>query len=247
VKYLFITGCARSGTSALAQLIGSHGSIVMGMERFGHLVSHTNFTLTPEHFLPERFLDIRPEDTFYSNFSDFHCWDEFIYDKLNDNNLSYIGDKRPNIHLSYDQLFSRFPDALLIYIYRDIYDVAASWNKRAREKCDWSVSDNYKKAVHVWNQSLKYTKHALSKYPENIICVRYENAFIHMHDLLALYRKLNLDIDASSQEKLHEIQSISNVLKFKRNDHALSEKEISYCSKHASFSLEKELDQINLI
>lgn len=39
---LFIAGCARSGTSALAQLIGSHSKVVLGMERFGCFYNKKN-------------------------------------------------------------------------------------------------------------------------------------------------------------------------------------------------------------
>jgi hypothetical protein len=41
--------------SSLAELIGNHGSIIMGIERFDRLISKENFKLTKEHFTGERF------------------------------------------------------------------------------------------------------------------------------------------------------------------------------------------------
>ena len=36
-QYLFVTGCPRSGTTALVELLASHYAIVIGMERYKYV------------------------------------------------------------------------------------------------------------------------------------------------------------------------------------------------------------------
>jgi len=113
-RYLFITGCARSGTTALAKLVGSHNNIIMGIERFGCLVSPKNFTMTKDHFKFDRFFDVKPGDTFYNNFDDFHKWDSNIRNKIK--TVKYIGDKRPDLYHVYDKLFAEFENAKVLFM-----------------------------------------------------------------------------------------------------------------------------------
>ncbi|HND14369.1 MAG TPA: hypothetical protein PLN78_05270, partial [Pseudomonadales bacterium] len=102
-KFIFVAGCARSGTGALAQLLSASDDIVMGMERFGHLESKGSFSLTPNHFEKERFFDVRDGDTFYGNFDEFHRHDKRIREKFD--SCIYIGDKRPDLYECYDEIF----------------------------------------------------------------------------------------------------------------------------------------------
>ena len=105
-KNLFIAGCARSGTSALVQLLTGSPKIVLGMERYGHLVQPDNFRLSPAHFIKERFLTLERDDTFYDNLLDFHKFDPNFVEKIDE--CEWIGDKRPDLYESYDQLFEAF-------------------------------------------------------------------------------------------------------------------------------------------
>ena len=177
--YLFISGCGRSGTSALAQLIGSHKRIILGMERYGHLVNNNNFSLTKSHFTKERFLNINENDTFYNDFDEFHKWDPNIKNKFVEG-YDYIGDKRPELYLAIEKLNKIFNYPKHIYIYRNIYDVAMSWEHRANVEKSWPEQRNYKMAVSNWNESLKIALDAVKKY-KNFACVKYENLYIKHH------------------------------------------------------------------
>jgi len=246
-KYLFIAGCARSGTSALAQLIGSHNQVVIGMERFGHLVTKDKFTLSEEHFTSERFLNIEPGDTFYNDFEKFHSWDENIIRKLNQGNLEYIGDKRPELYMVYDELIETFPNSKIIFIYRNIFDVAASWNKRAEEGINWPMHKNFKKAVHTWNYSLKTTIKAIQKYPDNICCIKYEDVLVDAKELTPLYNWLELNIDENTKTKQKNILMNSKRLQEERKNFALSEDQQEYCNQNADYKLEEQLNSTKLV
>lgn len=246
-KYLFIAGCARSGTSALAQLIGSHKEIVMGMERFGHLSLKNNFKLTKELFEAERFLNIHDDDTFYTDFKKFHAWDKDINIKVKNYDLKYIGDKRPELYTVYDELFQNFPEAKIIFIYRNVYEVAASWNKRAESKENWPASKDFKQAVYNWNNSLNLTIEALDKYQNNIVCLRYEDIFLNEMDLKPLYKWLDLEMDNATLEKYKNILFNSKRLQKERENFQLSEEQVNFCKNAASFRFEKQLDEIKII
>lgn len=247
MKHLFIAGCGRSGTTAIAKLIGSHQKIVMGLERFGHLVAKDSFSLTKEHFYPKRFVDVQPGDTFYDSFPEFYKWDENIYNKLNDNNLAYIGDKRPDLYLVYDELFKNFPNSKLIFVYRNIFDVAASWNKRVKGGVNWPATHDAKMSVHVWSYSLQHTIEAMEKYPDRIACVRYEDIFVNGHDISPLYSWLNLKVDAPTKKNLAISRHLSKQLAKERGENPLSDEEWEYCQHHAPFRYENAIDKVNIL
>jgi hypothetical protein len=244
MNYLFITGCARSGTSALAQLIGNHGNIIMGMERFGHLTSKQNFKLTPEHFTQERFFSMHPEDTFYSSFDEFHSWDPNIRAKFPE--AKYIGDKRPGMYDAYDELFQTFQQAHVIFIYRDIYDVASSWNKRAEEGQNWPAHLDFRKAVHAWNQSMKCTLEAIDK-GLNVIPVNYEGIFLEEKPIEPLFGKLDLDVDTHVQAKHKNILTNSRMLTEKRKGYLISDEQKRYIDENYSERYKTAMSALTLI
>ena len=129
---LFVCGCARSGTTALAQLVGSDRRVLLGIERYAKL-ARDRFAIGPEHLEPARFARIEDGDTFYDSFDGRHYWDAHFADKLAGRlELAYVGDKKPILYRFWRELFQRFPDARLLFIYRDPLAVARSWERRAR-------------------------------------------------------------------------------------------------------------------
>lgn len=239
-KKLFICGCARSGTSALTKLIGAHEKIVLGMERYGKLENKDTFSLTEEHFTPSRFLTLKKGDTFRKELK----FNPIMIDKLEKESYKYIGDKKPALFLVYEELFNIFSDATVIFIYRNVYDVAESWNKRAIKGNNWPEQRNYKKAVFSWNQSLMTTIEQIKK-GRNIICVNYEDIFLQKVDLMSLYTKLGLDIDKSTQIQLNTLLNQSDNIEKKRTQ--LSTEEYTFVEKHAKFRLLREIAEYDIL
>ena len=65
MKYCFVFGCPRSGTTAVARLLQAHPRVVIGMERYKFLLSRRRDrgTFGPTLFERERFFDFRAGDT----------------------------------------------------------------------------------------------------------------------------------------------------------------------------------------
>lgn len=242
--YLFISGCGRSGTTALAQLIGSHRSIVMGIERYGKLEREDNFALTEELFATERFLEIREGDTFYSDFDKFHCWDRELKSKIFDPDLKYIGDKKPTLFMVYDRLFEAFPNAKVIFIYRDIYEVAESWNKRAEHGVNWPKHKDYRQAVTSWNDSLENTLENIRS-GKNIVCVNYGDLFIDQKDISSIFESLGLDIDDSVKAAWGRLMEMSCRLVKSRG--ILSDEQKEYVKENARFDYLEKINEYNVL
>ena len=241
-KNLFIAGCARSGTSALVQLLTGSSRIVLGMERYGHLVQANNFKLTPEHFTKERFLTLESGDTFYDNVLDFHKFDPNIVDKLD--TCEWIGDKRHDLYEVYDQLFGAFPDAKVIFIYRNISEVASSFHGRIQEGKNWPASKNFESAVREWNRSLFLTKEAIKK-GYDISVVEYNTLFCSSRDLSPLFNLLDIEVNAEVKERITSIRKRSEVLKQERKQ-LLSENEMQFIKDNAKTFLIEDLNSYNL-
>lgn len=241
-NFLFVTGCARSGTSALAELIGNHPKIVMGMERYGAFYDAERLELGPEHFEEERFFDARPGDTFYEDFNAFHAWDPNIRTKFKD--AIYVGDKRPNIHRHYDQIFRQFPGATIYFIYRDVFDVACSWEARKEAKQDWSPALDFKAAVTTWNESLSHTIDAINA-GNHIIPVRYADYFETEGNLYKLLKPLGLSL-ASTVETHYELQqAVRHELSAVRYERQrVSDAQRKFVDEHADFKALAAMDRI---
>jgi hypothetical protein len=243
-KFLFVCGCPRSGTSAFARLLGAHDRIVMGMERFGHRVSPGNFTLTPNLFSKEKFFNIQPGDTFYVDFEAYHKWDPFIKEKFD--NAIYVGDKRPDLFYVYDRVFDAFPNATIMFIYRDVFDVAASYNKRAGEGNNWPSHKDYKKAVVEWGLSLRHTLECIRN-KMRLYCVKYEDLFSSHCDIDVIFDVLDLPFDERSRHAIVNLRKISEKLSVQRRNIGLSENDSRYVSKHAEFRYYEQIERLNLL
>ena len=174
--HLFVCGCPRSGTTALTRLLSMHDDIALGIERYGHLVGPENFKLSPKHFLKERFFRVKRGDTFYSSLKDVaggNYYDELAgkYDACR-----WVGDKRPDLYLAYPQLRRAFPGATVIFIFRNIFDVAQSYKVRAQNtEDDWPLAKGVLSAINDWNDSLVLTLEAAKSM--RVFCVEYEGLF----------------------------------------------------------------------
>ena len=137
-KTLFVAGCARSGTTALTRLLNSHPDIFVGTELF-----RSEFS--------------KESDEFTQNL----LWTERYRAKVTDkkgahNNLHYHGDKFPGYYNNYDFLFDRFSEAKVLFIFRNIFDVAQSYKARKIHPTNpWKKG--VRRAVKEWNDSLKLT------------------------------------------------------------------------------------------
>lgn len=234
-KYLFIGGCGRSGTSVLTQIIGSHQQIVLGIERYNKLMRKKFFSLTDAHFSKERFLTMHEGDTFYDDFNKLKAHKNAA-EKFD--NAVYVGVKYPPFDKIYHLMQTNFGSFKYLYIYRNIFDVAESWNRRAEKGGNWASDKNYLKAVQRWNESLTHTLNEL-KNGTDIICVNYDEILFTNKSIQPIFDRLGIPMDENVIRELTEARNIAP--KKKPAKGALSETETEYIRKNAKFELYDEI------
>jgi len=177
-NYLFIGGVPRSGTSAFTRLIGAHGKIVLGMERYKYLFRPGKIDhLTEELFSREMFFDfsdgltnLTPEIERYQTY----------YDRLANkfDNAIYFGDKTPDSYKYIPYLFTNFPGAKYLFIIRNAFHVAYSWDQRAKNLQDiWGSSMGAHRSVEYWNNSLQICKENAAAFPGQFLAIDYNRIF----------------------------------------------------------------------
>jgi hypothetical protein len=245
-KFLFICGCPRSGTTALWRLMVAHPRIVLGVERYVLFAQQKNKSLTPELYDKQKFFDLQPKETFYKNLVEFSRYYEMAekrYDKA-----LWIGDKIPFLFLKYANLEATMPGANIIFIVRNIIDVAGSYQRRAdRGDPTWTPDKDYKQSIADWRQSIELTLQFIADKKRNIRVhiVSYEDLFLQAADLGPLFEKLGLDVSPQVQAQYEKLMEKSGELDARRGD-ALTSSNRQYISLHAPFDeyrriLEKRL------
>ena len=150
-QYLFMCGTPRSGTTYLANLIGAHPSIVLGVERFKFHYSRQ--TLVPELFEKERFFDLRGSDT--SLRLQVALPDSGRMQEKFDG-ARYVGDKYPNLIKQLGLVLSRFPGATILFVLRDPLSVGLSWGARARNPKDhWPATNDCIAGIRFWMEAVR--------------------------------------------------------------------------------------------
>ncbi|WP_397544429.1 sulfotransferase [Roseovarius salis] len=187
-NFVFVCGCARSGTSALTALLSSAEPIFIGMERYIGLYKRTK-ALTTDLFEPERFLTIKNGDSHIYSFEGRPHY-KGIHKKIY--NVNIIGDKIPRLYRDYDMLFNNFPACKVIFIYRNLFDVADSWDRRVESGVRWSANGDWRAAIKEWNHSLRSTVGHLGS--GKILPVSYEDLFFGTGEIDRIKEFLKTDI-----------------------------------------------------
>ncbi|GAA4673529.1 sulfotransferase [Nocardioides nanhaiensis] len=174
---LFVVGVARSGTTALTEVLSDHPQVVIGMERFKKLWGERIGELTPQLLTRERFLDfdddltrIRPDRS--QRWADFYAKQADRFDQAR-----YVGEKMTATPM--EALWQTMPDARFVGIVRRIEEVAASWDARAARPDDvgWSERLDNERAVQAWNRNNTRLRRARRQHPERVALVEYGELF----------------------------------------------------------------------
>jgi hypothetical protein len=243
-NFLFICGCARSGTTALWRLMVSHPKIVLGVERYVLLGNQKWRSLTPELFEKEKFFDLQPKETFYKSLS-AHSYYEIARERFDD--AQWIGDKIPHLFQKYDQVEAAIPGAHYIFIVRNIIDVAGSYQKRA-ETGSWKPARDYTRAVYDWQQSIETTLRFAAKrgVKNNVHIISYEELYLQAADLRPLFAKLGLEVVPSVRAQYRKLTDKSVELEKRRGD-ALTSAKRHYIALNAPFDAFREILQQRLV
>ena len=194
------------------KLLSSDPRIVLGVERYGNLFFRQ--PLTSALFQPERFAEIRPGDTFYENLTSFNTYYEGIEKKFDE--AVYLGDKIPLLYSQLDTLFSNIGQAKVVFMLRNIFDVAASYEARANDAIDesWSKDKRTAEAILEWRDSLRALERFLDD--KRVLPVLYEDFFSGKRGFGKLYRFLELDCTVDNRRAYRWIVARDKQLEIER-------------------------------
>jgi glycosyltransferase involved in cell wall biosynthesis len=170
-RHLFVAGCPRSGTSALAFLLNEHPEIVLGFERY----KRVRGLVDPFHFEPEQFFSPVAAETDVAG--------RRLYVRLRERwdggGVRVIGDKVPLYTRALRGLLDRFDDSRVAVLVRDPYDVARSFQARAADPGDWWPAENdHRVALDMWNEALARVREAEERGDgARVLLVPYEPLF----------------------------------------------------------------------
>lgn len=178
-QYLFVVGLGRSGTTALARVVGSHPQVALGVERYKFLWKPQNVhRLVPDLFAEERFFDFAGSRT--TNITpDVPVWSAY-YEEVRGKYASaaYVGDKLTEPG-TMPALAEQFPRPRFLCIVRDVAEVAHSWQARATNPGDrgWRAEYDARAAVKFWNESLVTMLDVREQCPDLVCFVEYADFF----------------------------------------------------------------------
>ncbi|GHG97618.1 sulfotransferase family protein [Pseudodonghicola xiamenensis] len=238
-KVMLISGCPRSGTTGFRTTLAQDPRMAIGLERY--LKLSINKKMTPDLWERERFIDVRPEDTQVQ--PDHPSWDiaNIIIDRVRNDyeTLDYIGDKLPRSANSFEVFAETLPDIKIIYLLRNPFDVAASYNKRARNEKDktWRPVTDYSVAVKHWNFDIRQAVKFLDQLDLHII--RYETIFRNFEEFENVYDFLGLEMNDEARSSWQGAHKRSLSLEAQRS--ALADEEKVHVSAHCDFGSYRKL------
>lgn len=175
-RFLFVCGLGRSGTTELTRVLSAHSRIVLGVERYKRLWRPERIRLlTPQFFEKEQFFDFGKA---YTNITpDLPQWKRhYTHMAAKFDTAAYVGDKMTQFRVR--ELQPAFPDAKHIVIIRNVYDVAFSWDQRAKKPSDkWPVTHDARRAVSEWNKGLLDLVGYLESFGDAVTYVEYRSFF----------------------------------------------------------------------
>lgn len=145
-RQLFIAGCGRSGTTALTTYLNDHPRVCVTTERYKFIPDE----VSPEMLSFERILEYSSKET---NLPESRY--RTLLAEKDEASLWWVGDKVPNYSRYLDALAANNPDGAILFTYRPLAAVAASYAARSRDPEDsWLGGKNGAKlAVRDWNQA----------------------------------------------------------------------------------------------
>ena len=159
-RYLFVSGCPRSGTTMITTLLNWSDDAFVAQERYAPLLRRDPDALVPSLFRAERLLDFRRGECGYAS---FQAKREYTYQVANPKDFDAL-DRYPVIGDKITHLFRRFElfgtpawrdeDVTIVHVVRGLEGVAASYLARQRnadDKWEWGVDD----ALRDWTDAVE--------------------------------------------------------------------------------------------
>jgi hypothetical protein len=211
------------------------------MERYNRRINHGE--LSKDLFQHNRFFAVRDGDTHYASLKAspkrFGAPDYYENLKERYTRCDLVGDKIPSLYKQFTLLWQVFPNAKVLYIYRNIFDVAQSYNARVKQGNKWRANMDSRRAVKDWNSSLKS---ALNEAPEeNLLPIPYEELFLGQYDCRKILSFLSLSETDEFETAITTLRAQAKDLE-KNRQVSLSSIEKRHICQHADFSSYEKLN-----
>jgi Sulfotransferase family len=176
--YCFIVGCPRSGTTEVTRLLHAQPELVLGMERYRRMLYQLDergqlAEFGAGMFQPQRFLNFELDD---DRFRDHYRTAALRFAA---GPVKYVGDKVPHTTSIVLALTQNFPNAMFVFIYRDLERVANSYCRRARDPNDpWPREATCEVAIHHWQEAFASADAVTAAIGDDrMFVVKYEQLF----------------------------------------------------------------------
>lgn len=228
VKYLFVGGPPRSGTTALVHYLNRHPAVLLCMERYKWLPARE---VGPDLFSFERILDYRPRprgDRLETNTPrEYH--EELLASK-DPARLEWKGDKAPGYVERLDVLAENNPGASFILTYRPLEEVAESFEARSRDPEDpWlGGREGFRIGTEHWNAAMRHTRDFVESAANlNVLVVSYHDFFRDVDAAIPqLARFLGVEFGPEIRESWGEMSR--GFEKERRSKRTLSKEQLAY-------------------
>lgn len=225
----------------MANLLRSHNQIAFGRERYNSFFKRTN-RLSTDLFEKKRFCQtLLAGDTHHTQL------DKYYQDLLNRyEHCTFVGDKIPSLYRIYADLNREFPGCKIVFMLRDIFDVASSFEARRAHslknlQAPWPTTKGYREAVFDWNLSIDTT---LSCQSASIIeIVDYEQLYKSDDVLENLFQFLGLECSDSVRAFWQDAKLKQQDIQRNRKN-GLDQSQREYILEHANFEGYRTLSKI---
>jgi Sulfotransferase family len=187
------------------QLMTAHSEVVLGFERYLRVQNK----LLPPLFESGHFFDTKHGTEELKEY--------FSSAQKRFERATFVGDKIPALYMHYDKIEANFPNAEIIFLLRNIIDVATSYEARRKDANDHWQRD-YRRAVKEWGQSINSTRRFRAKKSDRvrIHVVSYEELWLEPVDLAPLFTGLGLSSEPEVQDRYNHLIGLSKEIQSRR-------------------------------
>jgi hypothetical protein len=222
----------------MTNLLRAHPLIALGRERYNSLFKREG-RIDMSLFQKERFC--RTLVSGDSHHTTLDAYYRELYERFDQCEL--IGDKIPSLYRNYSDLDQTFSAHKVIFMVRNIFDVAFSFEGRREHSmrtpnAPWPVTQDYRQAVSDWNLSLTTTLPLKGR--ANIMVVEYETLYFDHRLCDTIFDFLGLNCVNSVREFWFNAAIERENIEQKRVN-GLSSPQKQHIMKNANFRDYKEL------
>jgi len=234
-KTLIVSGNPRSGTTALGDVLNFSDDIGLFLERYNYTLGYHPNMFQEEYLFAPRFTG-----------TELSKQNEDLRSKVG--RSKYIGDKIPRFFVSWPITAQNYDpeDIKIVHISRNIYDVAYSYEQRAkwsREGLDtgWLGNRDTYAACKEANIANLRTLEALNdpKFKDSIYVVEYETIYTSINHFKELFEYLEVDWTETLESKLETFLEKSK--KLENKDRIISEDDHRIIEEVYDFELHNEI------